>query len=689
MTFLESPFLNNIEPYTRDAEERPKLLPFSTIPDLWRSLAQSDDTAQLVAVEDPHHDPPSSYTYEQLESHMADFSRGLASKGVLPSQRVALFAEASSRWLIADGGILMSGAANAVRGSQAPPEELAYIAGHANVTALVVDSAHVLKEVFARMTEEARAKLRVIVVLWGDSAGVATGMPCPVLSFDKCLEAGAQARPVTHKPVNGTHTSVAKNTWPAHPVQPGDLATVVYTSGTTGTPKGVMLTHRNLVYQIQRLGAVTQPEPGAKTLSLLPPWHAYERATAYFLFSRGVRQRYTNVRMLKGDLNDVKPEALVTVPLVLGTLYGRVMSGLAAAPKLQAVIAKFLLAAGAMHIRAMRILNGVDLRYALAPPNMFAAMLAKVVAAITFPLHNLAQRLVYPKVRKGLGVKDVIISGGASLPAHLDDFYESIGLPVSNGWGLTETSPVITARRLDGDGETNVRGSVGTPIPGMEVRAVDPETHEPLPDGSKGLLLARGPSVMAGYLDDSGATAKAIDPDGWLDTGDLGWIAPEGVEGSNMAGNVVLVGRVKDTIVLSNGENVEPQPLEDYVTQSPLVRQVMIVGNGERCLGAVVIPDVEGVEEFLGGLDDNQAKNPLKFVEQVVAQDVARRLACRPGARPLELIPQRRIAVLAPEQVWDLDSGCLTRTFKLRRTQILARHAKEIAEIFEGRGVAR
>lgn len=719
---LDSPFFaNNIEPYSRDTQESPKLLPFSTVPDLWRSLALCDETATLVAVEDPHHSPPSQYTYEELESHMADFSRGLASKGVLPSQRVALFAEASSRWLIADGGILMSGAADAVRGSKAPAEELAYIAAHANVTALVVDSATVLRDVLASMTEASRCKLRVVVVLWGDvdrdadrdaepGAGAGTAprahAPCPVLSFEQVLELGAQLRPVSHKRAHlhnggeigggdgldgldggdgggGGFVSVAKNTWPTHPVQPGDLASVVYTSGTTGTPKGVMLTHRNLISQVQRLGAVTKPKPGDRTLSLLPPWHAYERAASYFAYSCGVRQRYTNAASLKADLKEVKPDSLITVPLVLGTLYTRVLTGLAAAGRAKAVVATFLLAAGAAHVRALRVINGVDLRFALAPPDVFTALLARVVAAVTSPLHRLAEKLVYPKVREGIAVRGAVVSGGGSLPNHLDDFYESIGLQVSNGWGLTETSPVIAARRLDDGGAKNVRGSVGVPIPGTEVRVVDPETREVLPDGSKGLLLARGPGVMSGYLDDAAATARAIDEEGWLDTGDLGWVAPAGVEGSNMAGNVVLVGRVKDTIVLSNGENVEPTPLEDHVTQSPLVRQVMIVGSGERHLGAVVVPDVEGVEAFLGGGGGDGDEKQAKVMAEIVAADVAERLAKRPGARPEEIIAASRVAVLAPEQVWDLDSGCLTRTFKLRRDEIAKRHAKEIAGLFK------
>jgi long-subunit acyl-CoA synthetase (AMP-forming) len=307
---LDSPYVSdNVEAYDCYTQQPLKLLPFSTVPDMWRSLALCDDTAHLVAIEDPHQKPPSSYTYAQLESHMADFSRGLASKGVLPSQRVALFAEASSRWVIADGGILMSGAANAVRGSKAPVEELAYIAAHANVTAMVVDSAAVFAAVSKRMTPEARANLCVVVVLWGDTADTAAPEPfhCPVLSFEQVLEQGAMLRPVSQDAAGDTiAAATAANTCPAHPVQPGDLASVVYTSGTTGTPKGVMLTHHNLIGQVQRLGAVTKPKPGGRTLSLLPPWHAYERATAYFVYSCGVTQRYTNVASLKADLSVVR-----------------------------------------------------------------------------------------------------------------------------------------------------------------------------------------------------------------------------------------------------------------------------------------------------------------------------------------------------------------------------------------------
>eukprot|EP00227_Mantoniella_beaufortii_P006121 CAMPEP_0197614096 /NCGR_PEP_ID=MMETSP1326-20131121/59352_1 /TAXON_ID=1155430 /ORGANISM="Genus nov. species nov., Strain RCC2288" /LENGTH=848 /DNA_ID=CAMNT_0043182965 /DNA_START=77 /DNA_END=2624 /DNA_ORIENTATION=+ len=670
------------------------LAPFATVPAMWRSMAGCATTAQLTAVEDPHHDPPSTYTYAQLDARMGDFSRGLMAHGVMPTQRVALFAEASSRWVIADGGILAAGAANAVRGSKAPAEELAYIAQHSNVTSLVVDNVAVLREVARLLSPEAKAQICLVVILWGDcpsavDARLATQLSCPVLSFDDLIAAGAAAKEAATPPA----------------VQPTDLATVVYTSGTTGTPKGVMLTHANLISQVRTLSAVVQPQAGDKTVSLLPPWHAFERTTAYFNFSCGVQCRYTNVANLKGDLADVKPDYLVTVPLVLGTLHGRVRASLAAAPKPLAVIAGFLLAAGAVHVRAMRLVRGVDLRFALVPPSFFVALLARVVALLTAPLHALAGVLVYPKVRDGIGVQKCVVSGGGSLPEYLDDFYEAIGLEVSNGWGLTETSPVIAARTREAAATAgvvwNVRGTVGLPIPGTEVRAIDPETRQPLPDGAQGLLVVRGPGVMTGYLDNPAATASTIDAEsGWLDTGDLGWVAPAGVRGSNMAGNVVLVGRAKDTIVLSSGENVEPQPLEDWVGQSPFVKQIMIVGSGERGLGAVVVPDAEAAMAAMGdaagagggdaqagaGVEEGGGNSDGGADLEVVAADVSKRLAQRPGSRDEEKMPASKVCVLAPERgAWDLDSGCLTRTFKLRRDAIAKRHAEEIAALFKRR----
>lgn len=652
----------------------PHLTPFHTVPDLWRSLAICPETANLIALDDPHRSPPTRLTYRQARDDASNLSRCLASHAIRPGHRVGLFAESSARWVVADAAILAVGAADAVRGARAPPEELAYIAEHSACVALVVEDAETLKTVVQTVGENVRQSLRVIIVLHGVCKGAATHAPCPVLEYEDAVARGAALREERDDDAADAEPRDARRS------EPSDLATVVYTSGTTGRPKGVLLTHDNLISQVRALGGVSAPSPGNTALSMLPPWHAYERAATYYFLSRGVTIRYTNVVKLRDDLAVTRPDYLATVPLVLSTLRDRVLGALRSLPRVKSAVALFLLAAATTRARRLRVARGVDVRHAKKPPNAFDALLARVLVVLTWPLVFFARLAVFPKIREALGVGRGVVSGGGPLPGHVDDFYEAVGVEVSNGWGLTESSPVITARPLEvdvGDTRANVRGSVGFPIPGVEVAVVHPETRRPMPDGEVGVLLARSPGVCAGYLDDPRATIAAIDKSGWLDTGDLGWIAPANVRGSKMAGAVVLVGRAKDTVVLSSGENVEPAPLEDYAALSPLVRQVMIVGNGERCLGALVVPDAEAARA--AGLAVGEE------LRRVVAEDVARRLAERPGARAEEKIRASRVAVLPTDQIWDVESGCMTRTFKLRRGVVAKRHAWEIDALFRGR----
>ena len=195
----------------------------------------------------------------------------------------------------------------------------------------------------------------------------------------------------------------------------------------------------------------------------------------------------------------------------------------------------------------------------------------KIAASIQqkalLPLHAIAEKMVYAKVREATGGRiKQLISGGGALAKHIDDFYEIIGVEIAVGYGLTETSPVTHARRH----WSNLRGSAGLGIPGTEVKIVDLETRRELPTGEKGLVLLKGPQIMQGYYKNPEATQKAIDANGWFDSGDLGWVTPRR--------DIVLTGRAKDTIVLTNGENIEPLPIEDACLRSPFIDQIMLVG---------------------------------------------------------------------------------------------------------------
>eukprot|EP00198_Chlamydomonas_reinhardtii_P001953 XP_001691289.1 long-chain-fatty-acid CoA ligase [Chlamydomonas reinhardtii] len=469
-----------------------------TLTDIWRRNAVT--YGDKLAVRDPHHEGSPEMTFSQLYEAMQDFAAGLSGLGLQPQDRVALFSENSSRWLVADGAVMAAGGVDVE--------------------------------------------------------------------------------------VNPLH----------------DLRFIV----------GVMLTHANLCYQVRNLSHFLQVRPGDRVLSLLPPWHIYERTCSYFVLSSGGQQVYTNIRRLRDDLVAHPPDHLVCVPLVLDTLHARVVQKIQAGPRHRAAIATALLAAGAAYA--------------------------------------LASVLVYRKVREALGVRRTVISGGGSLAAHLDDFYEALGLQVLNGWGLSETAPVLACRRaVEGQ---NIRGSVGVPTPGTQLRVVDPESLAPLPAGRQGLVLARGPGVMPGYWQDPAASAKAFRAGGgWFDTGDLGWVAPEGVPASNCAGHLVLTGRAKDTLVLSSGKNVEPQPVEDAVAASPLIKFVVLVGQLAALSAAAL--------------------------EDRLMAEVTRLNSGRPDYHPFDHVAH--IAVLRTPL--SPDDGTLTRTLKPRRAQIAQRYERELTQL--------
>ncbi|KXZ51078.1 hypothetical protein GPECTOR_14g62 [Gonium pectorale] len=619
-------------------------------------------------------------TFSQLHEAMQDYAAGLQSLGTAHHDKVALFSENSCRWLVADGGIMAAGAAGVVRGSSAPPEELLFIAQHSGAVGAVLQDGAALERLLAAAEGHVRsqdgnplAELRFVVQLWGQpNTARAAALGCPVLSYDAVLRAGREAR--------------SAGAFSPPQVSPGDLATLVYTSGTTGHPKGVMLSHANLSYQVRNLTHFLDVQPGERVLSLLPPWHIYERTCSYFVLSRGGHQVYTNIRRMRDDLTAHPPDHFVCVPLVLDTLHTRVRQKLAAAPPLRAAIAGALLAAGAAYVRARRVSEGLSVQHALPAAGGWAATARRLAAvvgaallvALLTPVHALASKLVYGKIREALGVRKTVISGGGSLAAHLDDFYETIGLQartrqrwrgwkwVLNGWGLTETSPVLSCRRTH-PGQ-NIRGSVGLPTPGTQLRVVDPDSLAPLPAGQQGLVLARGPGVTGGYYRDEAASARAFRAgDGWFDTGDLGWVAPAGVPLSRCGGHLVLSGRAKDTLVLSSGKNVEPQPIEDAVAASPLIKHVMLLGQDKRELGALVWPD----EEALAAAPE-AALSPAQL-ESRLLQEVTRLNAARPDYHPFDHVAHIGV-VRAPLSA---EAGTLTRTLKPRRPEIMVRHAQE------------
>ncbi|MFZ0407157.1 MAG: AMP-binding protein [Cyanobium sp.] len=614
---------------------------------LWPELERLHGDA--IALEAPHARPPESLSYRQLRQGIEQAAAAFTDLGVTEGDVVALFAENGPRWLLADQGLMRAGAADAVRGSSAPMEELRYILSDCGAVGLVVESAALLERL--ALPAAALARLRFVVSLDGcaaPSSAALTAAAVPWLNWQELLERGLQA-PVPPLPGGG----------------PARVATLLYTSGTTGEPKGVPLTQANLLHQLRNLGVAVQPHPGERVLSVLPIWHAYERSAEYFLLSCGCRQTYTTLKQLRPDLQKVKPQYLISVPRLWEALLSGFEDALAAMPSSRQRLLRAALANGRAYALAHRIAQDRSLR----PETPQRRLLAAAEAAGRWPLQRLAAALLWPKLRQQLvgGSLRTAISGGGALASHVDAFFEAIGIELLVGYGLTETSPVLTCRRP----WNNRRGSSGQPLAGTAIRIVDPESRQPLAIGQRGLVLAKGPQVMDGYFGKPEATARAIDGEGWFDTGDLGQLLADGT--------LVLTGRAKDTIVLSSGENIEPGPLEEALVESPLLEQVMLVGQDRKQLGALLVPKREALEALA-----RQASLPLPqgtvadpALLRLLSRQLNGLLAARPGARPDE-----RLGGVVLVEPFSIDNGLLTQTLKQRRDRIAARDAGAIAALY-------
>ncbi len=623
------------------------------LPEIWPIAAHR--FGDVVALRDNYSKPNIVLTYSELHQNLQQFASGLQALGIKAGDRISLFADNCARWMIADQGCMAAGVVDVVRSSEADPPELAFIYENSESSALLVENLKTCQKLLPLLNPAAIE----FIGLLSDEEPIADS-PVPMLNFNQILATGA------------------KHSFTPPQFASEQLATLLYTSGTTGQPKGVRLSHRNLMHQMITFSDVLQPHPGNQALSILPTWHCFGRTVEYYLLSQGCAQVYTNIRQIKRDLQTHKPEYMASVPRLWESLYEAIQKQFRDQPQNKQKLVQFFFKWSQSYIEARRTAQGLNLA------NLNPSLLQKVVAQFQYwglaPLHAVGDRLVYTKVRDALGGNfKASVSGGGSLAMHLENFFEIVGISLLVGYGLSETSPVLTVRRLG----RNLRRSAGQPLPQTELRIVDPETRQMLPLGQKGLVLAAGPQIMQGYYNNPKATAKAIDPDGWFDTGDLGWLTPQS--------DLILTGRAKDTIVLSNGENIEPQPIEDACARSPYIDQIMVVGQDARSIGALIVPNLDALEKWAAA--QNATLNPenlapsegqtvwnldSKPIQDLYRQELVREVQNRPGYRsddrigPFELLAEP----------FSIENGLLTQTMKVRRAVVMERYRDMIDGMF-------
>lgn len=425
---------------------------------------------------------------------------------------------------------------------------------------------------------------------------------------------------------------------------PDDLAAIVYTSGTTGKPKGVKLTHRNVATNVQAVLQRIQPTPEDVFLSFLPLSHTFERTTGYYLpVATGSCVAYArSVPELPEDLLQQRPTVLISVPRI----YERVHA------KMQEVMANS--AAKSWLIRTTATMGWRRFRAAqgLSPDEEGTP---RWYDALFWPL--LSRLVAQPVLDRFGGRVRVAVSGGAAMPAQVARLFLGLGLPIIQGYGMTETSPVVAANVID----DNDPSSVGRPLPGVEVRL-----------GENRELLVRGPSVMKGYWNRDEDTARVLDADGWLRTGDQAEI---------LDGRVYIRGRIKEIIVTSTGEKVPPVDLEQALCEDPLIEQVFVVGENKPFIGAVAVLNREEWRRlaFSLGLD---WQDPTSLHASAAREAVLARMATRASSFPRYAVPRAVVMSLEP---WTVENTMLTPTLKLKRLNLQARFEQELAAMYAPR----
>ena len=537
-------------------------------------------------------------------------SLGLKALGFEAGQKLCLLSENRPAWTTTDLATLCAGGLTVPIYTTLVPEQIRYIIDDSDATVVVVSNADLWKKV-----EPLRPGLTKVkhYITFADEA------PAGVLTLKEIMDKGRAA--AESKP--GLFDELVAR------VKPGDEATLIYTSGTTGVPKGVILTHDNLVSNIKTASDLIEFTEKDTVLSFLPLSHILERMVMFTYMYKGCTVAFAeSVEAVAQNLLEVRPHIMVSVPRVFEKIYTKVMDQVLASPSLRRKIFFWALkvgkAYGAAKLAGKPVSGGLRFRHSIAAKLVFSKIIAKTGGRVRF-----------------------FVSGGAPLSKDIAEFFYAIGLVILEGYGLTETSPLLSINTFE-----HIRlGTVGKPGPGIDIKIA-----------SDGEILARGPNIMKGYYKKEAETREVLEG-GWFHTGDIGQFDADGF--------LVITDRKKDLIVTSGGKNIAPQPIENLLKTSPYITNGVVIGDRKRFIAALVVPDFDKLREYartqeiaFSSLDDLcRDRRIVGFLKAEVDR-----------ATPLLASYERikKIAVLPRD--FEIERGEITPSLKVRRAIVTAEY---------------
>jgi len=556
---------------------------------------------------------------QEFKNMVEEFSLGLRELGLGKNDKIILLSENRPEWIISDLAILAFGGITVPIYPTLTAEQIEYIINDSDAK-VVIFSNEIQGEKIKSIKDNLSKVENFISFISPPFKGV--------LSFSQVREMGKKRK--EKEPDLFEKTALA--------IKPNDLATIIYTSGTTGIPKGVMLTHMNILSNILSVSEIIEFSDKDIVLSFLPLSHILERMVTHTYIYKGCTIAYAeSVETVAENLLEVKPNIMVSVPRVFEKIYAKVMDNVLSSSPLKRKI----------FFWAVKVGKKVGEKKLAKKPIGFFLKLK----------HKIAHKLVFSKIIERTGGRvRFFVSGGAPLSKEIAEFFYAMGLVILEGYGLTETSPVISVNTFE-----NLKfGTVGKPIPGVEVKIA-----------SDGEILVKGPNVMVGYYKKEAETKEAF-KDGWFHTGDIGYLDKDGF--------LVITDRKKDIIVTSGGKNVAPQPIENMLKANPYISNAVVIGNKRKFISALIIPNFEKLEEYANfnniKYKDRKDLISKKEIKNFMQAEVDR---ATEGLAPYERI--KKIVLLDRE--FEISKNEITPTLKVKRNIIEEKYKDLIDELYK------
>lgn len=554
----------------------------------------------------------------EAETRVRELSLGFHELGLRPGDKAVILSENRPEWVMTDLAILCAGGVTVPIYTSLLPEQIKYIINDSDARMVVCSNRELWLKVEAVRGE--LPEVRHFVMMDEEE-------PAGILTLGEIRGKGKRAAEAD--PGLFERNALA--------VRPSDLASIIYTSGTTGPPKGVMLSHANFVSNIKAVGLVVSFLPTDTALSFLPLSHVLERTGTFVFLYHGATIAYAeSVETVSENLLEVRPTIMISVPRLFEKMYARVMEMILKMPAPKKALFFWALSVGRRHaarkIGRQPVSRALKLKVGLAHKLVFSKILARTGGRVRY-----------------------FICGGAPLAADIAEFFYAMGLVIVPGYGLTETSPVLTGNSLD----AYRLGSAGRAIPGVEIKIA--------PDGE---ILARGPNVMQGYYKREAETREAMEG-GWFHTGDVGHLDADGF--------LFITDRKKDLIVTAGGKNVAPQPIESLLSLNPYIASAVVVGERKRFISALIVPEFGKLEEYARA-------NGIPFRDRADLcrrQDVVDFMLAEVNRSTPDLASYERVKKIALlDRDFEIGSGEITPTLKVRRNIVEAKYKKLIDSLY-------